>query len=467
MVMETINRLRRTLAQWIWPSVLSGTTGQEAVSTSERGFRAITNNISGIIIQFDAQGRILFANAMVTARLGRSNEQLLGLHLRDVAPPEVFALVEDYFERALTGKQVAFEVAFPVNGVHTYFSGSYVPEFDSTGKLLSVYALWLDITERKQVELRHAAGERRWLTIADNLPALIAYVDSNLRFEFCNATFSAWTGLQPAELLGRSLLDVIVTAGPRRAPAIRHNQQRALAGERVEFELGPDPEHDSDPAKAKRWLQVTFVPQADEGGKVDGIHLLSSDVSSLKQVQQTLASLARFDELTGLPNRYHLNEKLADATRRNSRSGQPMGVIFLDIDHFKQINDTLGHGAGDGVLREFGRRLSGCVRESDTVARLGGDEFLIVLENIGDSSTLETVGAKILEALTPPFALPGGPLQVSSSIGLAFAAGCGIVPADLLECADLALYDAKRAGRATYRLNRYAGSAAPTLHGDC
>ncbi|MBB3219994.1 GGDEF domain-containing protein [Pseudoduganella umbonata] len=465
--METINRLRRSLARWILPVDPGTATGQGTVSDSERGFRAITDNISGIIIQFDAQGRILFANAMVTARLGRSNEQLLGHHLRDVAPPEVFALVERYFERALTGEQVAFEVAFPVKGVHTHFSGSYVPEFDAAGKLLSVYALWLDITERKQVELRHAAGERRWLTIADNLPALIAYVDSDLRFEFCNATFSTWTGLQPAELLGRSILDVIVAAGPRRAEAIRHNLQRGLNGERVEFELGPDPEYDTDPAKAKRWLQVTIVPQVGEGGMVEGIHLLSSDVSSLKQVQQTLAGLARFDELTGLPNRYHLNEKLADATRRNSRSGLPMGVIFLDIDHFKQINDTLGHGVGDSVLREFGRRLSGCVRECDTVARLGGDEFLIVLENIGDSSTLETVGAKILEGLTPPFALPGGPLQVSSSIGLAFAAGPGIVPMDLLECADVALYDAKRAGRATYRLNRYAGGAAPALQANC
>lgn len=461
MVMELIDRLRRGLARWIWPSVGTDATDLCPESAGERGFRAITDNLSAVICQFDPRGRFLFANAEVTARLGRSNEQLLGLHLSAVAPSEVYALLEDHFERALTGEQVAFEVCYPVKGIPTYFSGSYVPEFDARGNLLGVYALWLDITERKQVELRHAAGELRLRTIADNLPALIAYVDSDLRFEFCNATFTAWTGLRPDELLGRSLVEWIDSADSRRGTVARHNLRRALAGERVEFELEPDPEKNS------RWLQITFVPQTTAAGDVEGIYLLSSDVTSLKRVQQTLAGLARFDELTGLPNRYYLNEKLEEAARRSNRSGHPMGVIFLDIDYFKQINDTLGHGAGDQVLREFGRRLSQCVRETDTVARLGGDEFLIVLENIGESAMLETVGAKILEEMTPPFALPGGPLQVSSSIGLAFAAGRGIVPADLLQCADVALYDAKRAGRATWRLNRYTRGTAAALQGDC
>lgn len=441
-------RSRRALARWLWPGVAND-TGTPDVNVRDAGLLAITDNLPALIGQLDPQGNVLFANAAMRTRLRLDYEDLLGRHISTGLSAKTYGVVKTYVEQALTGEGFTFEFAIAVDGSQRHYSCNFVPEIDLEGKLLSVFSIWQDVTERRTMELRYAAGEQRLRVITDNLPVLIAYVDSALQFEFCNATFTEWTGMRPADLVGRSLMDVIDVADPSRAETVKPFLARALAGERVEFELQPTP------GRNDRWLQLNFIPETDTAGQVAGLYLLSTDVTHLKQAQQELANMARFDALTSLPNRLHLDEKLEEAARRSGRNGRPMGIAFLDIDYFKQINDTLGHAVGDQVLREFSGRLLGCVRQTDLVARLGGDEFLIVLEDVGDSAMLGIVGAKIVEAMKPPFMLSSGALRVSSSIGLAFAASGHIVPADLLECADRALYQAKREGRATYRLKHY------------
>ncbi|WP_075790800.1 diguanylate cyclase domain-containing protein [Massilia putida] len=451
-------RSRRALARWLWSGV-AGDTGAPEVNVRDAGLLAITDNLPALICQFDPHGNVLFANAAMRARLILSYEELLGRHISTALSAQTYGALKTHFDQALTGEGFTFEFAVAVDGIQRYYACNFVPEIDPHGKLLSVFSIWQDVTERRAIELRHAAGEQRLRVITDNLPVLIAYVDRELHFEFCNATFTEWTGMRPDDLVGRSLMDVIDVTDPSRAEVVKPFLSRALAGERVEFELQPTP------GRNDRWLQLNFIPETDGTGQVAGLYLLSTDVTHLKQAQQELANMARFDALTGLPNRLHLDEKLEEAARRSSRNGRPMGVAFLDIDYFKQINDTLGHAVGDQVLREFSRRLLSCVRQTDVVARLGGDEFLIVLEDVSDSAMLGIVGAKIVEAMKPPFMLSSGALRVSSSIGLAFAAGARIVTADLLECADIALYQAKREGRATYRLKPYDGTASSKEHG--
>jgi diguanylate cyclase (GGDEF)-like protein len=261
----------------------------------------------------------------------------------------------------------------------------------------------------------------------------------------------------PEQLAGHTLMDIVNAAGEERAGIIRPYIDRALAGERVEFEIAPTP------GRTDRWLRMTFVPELAADGVVTGLYLLSIDVSQLKEVQLRLNEMAQFDELTGLPNRYQFNDKLREATQRSNRSGAAMGVVYLDIDHFKQVNDTLGHAAGDEVLKEFARRLRGCVRLTDTVARLAGDEFVMVLEAVTDSSTLVEVADKILAAMHQPFNISTGELAVTSSVGLSIGSGPGLSGADLLACADGALYEAKRQGKATYRLHTHpAAPVAPS-----
>jgi diguanylate cyclase (GGDEF)-like protein len=163
-----------------------------------------------------------------------------------------------------------------------------------------------------------------------------------------------------------------------------------------------------------------------------------------------LNRIARTDALTGLPNRRSYDERLAEAVQRAQRSGHAIALMFLDVDHFKQVNDTLGHAAGDAVLAEFAQRVKSSVRITDTVCRLAGDEFTVILERLKTVEEASLVADKILKAFERPFVLDGGERRVSTSIGVAYAADWPIDIPALSNEADQALYTAKRQGRGRF-----------------
>jgi diguanylate cyclase (GGDEF)-like protein len=180
--------------------------------------------------------------------------------------------------------------------------------------------------------------------------------------------------------------------------------------------------------------------------------LLASE-SRYKLLAAEAERQARFDALTGLANRRHFDEELDHAVARASRNGTALMVLSLDLDHFKQVNDRLGHAAGDEVLREFARRIRDGVYEVDLVARLGGDEFVVLVEFTPTEASGERIASNLVREMRPPFALAGGPLALSASIGIGlhFPVRSG---ARLMELADRALYDAKARGRNTFAVQR-------------
>ena len=167
-----------------------------------------------------------------------------------------------------------------------------------------------------------------------------------------------------------------------------------------------------------------------------------------------LEQLARVDTLTGLPNRRSFEERLPEAMARASRSGRPMALMFLDVDRFKHINDTLGHGAGDEVLKAMAARLAASVRGTDLVARLAGDEFVIVLESLNGADEARLVAQKVLQAVGRETTIGGQAMRLSTSIGIAFYRGGPLAAHAVVEQADRALYEAKAAGRNTFRCAR-------------
>ena len=176
----------------------------------------------------------------------------------------------------------------------------------------------------------------------------------------------------------------------------------------------------------------------------------STQIATAIERQQLLARLqhmAQFDALTGLPNRYLLHDRMVGALARAERAGGHLSVLFLDLDHFKQVNDTLGHKAGDRLLQEVARRLRDCVRETDTVARIGGDEFVVLLESIHERAHAVQVADKIRAALQQPITIGQHTLQITPSIGAAHFPDHGITTDQLMARADDAMYHAKRAGR--------------------
>ena len=179
----------------------------------------------------------------------------------------------------------------------------------------------------------------------------------------------------------------------------------------------------------------------------------NADVTLRKHAELQTAHIATHDALTGLPNRALFIDRLSQAISRSRRNNTLIALLYFDIDRFKKVNDTLGHGAGDALLREFARRLAACARASDTTARLGGDEFTMILERLGSTEDGVRIAGNIVTAMRPKFELDGRSVQSSTSVGIAFYSGAGTVsPDELMKKADEALYEAKGAGRNRYHI---------------
>ena len=195
------------------------------------------------------------------------------------------------------------------------------------------------------------------------------------------------------------------------------------------------------------------VVERDPGGRALRLTGTNTDVSVRKSLEQQLVHQATHDVLTGLPNRSLFHDRLKQAMARCARNGTLMAVMYLDIDKFKAINDTLGHDMGDQLLKAFSRRLADCVRATDTVARLGGDEYAVVLEDIGVRENGERIAEKIVKSMRPEFVLENRALAITTSVGMAFHEGKVEIGQDrLIKQADEALYQAKGAGRNNYKV---------------
>lgn len=283
-----------------------------------------------------------------------------------------------------------------------------------------------------------ASSEKRTRMITDNLPALVAYIDSNERYVFRNLFYRHIKGIDVTTMLGKTMREVYSAED---YALVKNEIAVAMAGQRVTFERLVMKDG------VEGYFKFEYTPDFDAAGKVAGLYSMVTNITSMKLVQKQLALLARIDTLTGLPNRTSLYDRLTEAIPRNRRNGTDLGCLYLDLDHFKQVNDTLGHAGGDDLLKQFGTRLQACVRKTDMVARLAGDEFVVVIENLEQPEGARCVAGKIIEAMQIPFALPGVDRLITTSIGIAIADSQTEDPDSLLKKADEALYQAKRLGK--------------------
>ncbi len=414
-----------------------------ALAGSEQRLRDITDNVPALIAYFGADERCQFVNATAMKNHRINPQQLSSTTLRS-ALGERYDEHRPHIQLALAGQRTSFDGQIDIGGVRVDFQTHFVPDLAPDGRVLGLYILSSDQTALKAAERRSAAGEQRLRTIADNLPVLISYIDKHERYQFCNATYKTWLGIDPAAVLGRTVGEAL---GNTNYASRRPLMARALAGERTEFEMS------NSSHGVMRHTHTTYLPDVSDSGVVNGIYVLAVDITAMKAAEDKLVLMARTDSLTGLPNRLRFNEKLLEVLARTRRNGQPIALLFLDVDKFKLINDSLGHAAGDEVLKIVGQRVSASVRETDTVARLAGDEFVVILEGLHTQAEPQFIARKILAAINRTFELTGAVWDVSTSIGIAFQADGNIQPEQLLAVADKALYQAKAGGRNTYRMS--------------
>ena len=323
------------------------------------------------------------------------------------------------------------------------------------GGLCGVLALLLGawwLLRREVAEKTHKlqASEDRLNTILDSVDAYIYIKDTELRYQYANRRVCELFGREPKDVLGQTderFFDA-QTVGLLRANDLRVVQQ----GERVEAE-----EHNRNAGNGEEHTYLSVkLPLRRPDGSIYALCGISTDITRQKQSERAIHELAFYDPLTRLPNRRLLMERLQQALAARQRSQACGALLFIDIDNFKDLNDTLGHNVGDLLLIEVARRLAACTRGQDTLARQGGDEFVAILQGLGPSLEdalvhAQHVAEKILHVLSEPYTLDAHAYQTTASVGVALFSDNRQTQDELLQQADLAMYQAKADGRNTVR----------------
>lgn len=414
-----------------------------SLEVCEAFFRKVFEKSSSVMLLIEpSSGQIVAANQAASAYYGHSSEHLKGMLVSRIntLSPEEIACEQ---QRALREERNHF------NFQHRLGSGAvrdvevYSTPIDVSGRQL-LFSIVHDITDRKQavVQLRIAAAvfESQESMVVTDAQGVILRV---------NHAFTETTGYTAEEVVGQT---------PRLLRSGHHNAEfyRAM-WETVTLTGGWQGEiwdRRKNGEVYPKWLTISAVK--DSCGTVTHYVGAHYDITERKSADAKIEQLAFFDQLTGLPNRTLLLDRLKQAMTVGARSGGFGALLFIDLDNFKMLNDTLGHFMGDLLLTQVAQRLIGCVRAEDTVARLGGDEFVIMLGGLSkieaDAAThLEAVGAKIITALNGAYQLADIPYRCTSSIGATLFRGHLCTLDDLLKQADLAMYKAKAAGRNAIR----------------
>jgi len=280
----------------------------------------------------------------------------------------------------------------------------------------------------------------------------IMITDAGARIVYVNRSFTKVTGYTLKEVSGKT--PRILHSGRQTAEFYAHlwkciNASGRWQGEiwnrRKNGEIYPE------------WLSITAVRSS--AGKVENYLAIFSDITLRKREEQELYELATHDTLTGLPNRFFFSERFMHAMARAKRAGHLVGLLYLDLDRFKPVNDSLGHKCGDRLLQTVARRIKRSVREEDTIARLGGDEFAVILEHLSRPRDAAATARKLLRALARPFLLEGHNASITASIGITVYPLDGDDVETLLKRADGAMYRAK-----TERRNDYRFAGDPSLY---
>jgi diguanylate cyclase (GGDEF)-like protein/PAS domain S-box-containing protein len=408
---------------------------------------ALQNMVHGLCV-FDRDMRLVVCNEQYAQMYGLLPEQLVaGTPLRSILAARVSAgsvaqnpdeYIRDRLERAARGashygeNQLTDGRIFAVNHQRMP-DGGWV-------------ATHIDITEQRRAE-RELDETRRFLdSIIENIPVAVVVKDAKTReYILVNRAFETMLGIPRSEALRRTVFDI-------------HKAKDAQFIDDADGESLQDPDRvtyveiEVDTALRGPRMQATHrIVIRNASGEPKYLIAVIEDATERKRAEQRIAFLAHHDPLTGLANRAALAQRIDEAAARQRRRDEPFTVLLLDLDRFKQVNDTLGHPAGDALLTEVATRLKSLLRETDVLARLGGDEFAII--QAGETKQREAATAlaeRIIEIIGKPFEIEGGDVSIGTSIGIALAPVHGSGSDELLKMADLALYRAKSAGRNGY-----------------
>jgi diguanylate cyclase (GGDEF)-like protein/PAS domain S-box-containing protein len=428
----------------IFVSAIERNRTYHALRTSETRHRMLfERNLAGVY-RNTIDGRMLECNDALAQMLGfDSKEELLQHNALDFYfdPTQREAFIESIrSEGGVRGRELRLRRR---DGTPVWLLESvHLLEGDSGEDILE--GTVIDITDRKLAENALRESEERYRLMAENSTDMISRTTARGRFVYVSDASRHLLGYEPAELVGRSIFEI---ADETDHHVLRHVTQLLHDGPQTfSYRVRRKDGHVVWFESTSRALRDAVTDETTE------IVAVSRDISERRRAEEQIEYQAYHDALTGLPNRSLFRDRLTIALAHAKRAITPLAVMFLDLDRFKIVNDTLGHSLGDELLRAVASRLRSVLREGDTIARMGGDEFTVLLTDLKRADDAATIAQKLLDTLAHSMTLDGEELYITASVGIALYPNDGDSAEALLQNADSAMYRAKEAGRNSYQL---------------
>ena len=411
--------------------------------TAEAFLEALVASDAGYLSYIDDAERVVFASSRVAEWFGLTPESMRGRTLRELHGEEGYARFEPWLRRAFAGESVQYErAARHASGRASWLSVRLAPHRDATGRVVGLFTSSLEVSELKRTHDALGRALEEIATHMENTPLAVVELTADLRVKRWSSQAEAIFGWTFAEVRGRKPVEFGLVHKDSLEMVASLTEELTQGRARRNRMLARSMTRDGRAIWCE-WYNSAFF---DEQGRLASILSLGQDVTTRVETDEQLQQAAVHDALTGLPNRNSLAARLEHAIMRVNRSGDRLALLFIDLDRFKKVNDTLGHAAGDEVLRQAAARIRACVREVDTVARLGGDEFVVLLETDVRPDTPGIIGERIRAGFTSPFEYRGAEVNCGASVGVSLYPDHARDPAALLQSADEAMYRVKNSG---------------------
>lgn len=420
------------------PSGVDAFPAVEALRDSEWKYRSVINNTGEGFWMLDVAGRTVEVNDSLCALLGYQRSEMLGRSPLEFVDDENRAIFATQMARIPDTEHRRYEIALRRrDGINIPTRFNTTTLWREDGGIYGAFAFVSDLTEQRRTE----AALTRLSSATEHSGSAIAILEGDGRVQYVNPRFTEMTGFAASEVVGQPFQSLRTS----RTGAMREIT-RALAARRSWRGQALSKRRDG----SDYWALISVNPVAVDGGERIDFVVVCEDITALVEAQLQAERLSFFDPLTGLANRRLFIDRLDRAVRTARREQTAAALLYLDLDRFKEINDTFGHEWGDRVLRKVAARLSAAVRDEDTVSRLGGDEFTVILRRVDRERGVAVVAEKLLRLLNEPIELDGQQVVVGSSVGIAMIPPDGSDVESLMRNADRAMYQAKAAGRGTY-----------------
>ncbi|WP_246943755.1 diguanylate cyclase domain-containing protein [Bacillus pinisoli] len=413
------------------------------IVTIKDELQLIWNNTNDAIFLIAPNGAISKANPAFEALLGYTAEQLKDHSVPPIIPDHLIEYQKTFLDKMLNGERIAYYEAQRItkSGQLIDIVASYCPVLNKQGDLVLIVGMYKDVTKQVEAQRLLVENEKKYRFIAENTSDLIQVIDHNGVITYISPSVEALLNYTPLEYQDQFIFECLHEED---IPTFRNMlHELHVTQEPLKIEVRYLHKDGS-----QVWMEVhaSYVEDEQEAKTI----IVSRDISERKKYEEELKYLAFHDTLTGLPNRYHFTELLKEEMAISKKTLHHMVLMYIDVDNFKQINDTYGHAAGDTVLIEFSKRLKISTRSSDKVCRISGDEFVIILANPVTPKEAMTIAQDIQNELKTPISLGMNDIDITASIGMAQYSGEELPMEYLIKKADRALYQSKENGKKHY-----------------